>query len=296
MSAVEVASRPIFVVGFPRSGTTWTFELLASHPQVAGVFESLLLAPENLAYLHPRADWVPDSDAERHGHRRGMGQLIDREEAVRAARETLVPWLARAVEPEHRWLVEKTPEHALTLDAIADVFPAARIVHVVRDVRDAAVSRRDMRRSVGWPTRTPSALVMKPEAWRDAVEWDVTLRAVDAARARLPVHEVRYEDLRAQPAETLTRLFAFCEIPADHALVASCVAANDFAGHADTGQGRHRRRGRVGSWRDELGPAGRALISIRAGGVLAEKGYLRRPPIAHRAAFAVARRMGVGPS
>ena len=291
---LEVAARPIFVVGFPRSGTTWTFDLLATHPEVAGVFESMLLTPENVAYLRAGTDYTTVNA--RTGLRVGLGQLIDRDDAILAARETLVSWLARAVGPEHRWLVEKTPAHAVTLDAVADVFPQARVVHVVRDVRDAIASRQDWRRGGGMRATPASALVMKPSVWRDSVEWDVTLRSVDAARARLPVHEIRYEQLHARPLETLRDLYAFCGIPADDDQLARIIAANDFARYARTGPGQFRRRGRVGSWRDELSLWTRALIAVLAGEALAAKGYLPRPPIANRLAFAVARRLGVGPT
>ncbi|HEX8205242.1 MAG TPA: sulfotransferase [Solirubrobacteraceae bacterium] len=292
---LEVASRPIFVVGYGRSGTTWTYDLLTSHPQVAGVYESLLLAPEHLGHLHPRTEWDPESHVGISAKPYGIGQLADRDEAVRAARETLVPWLARAVGPEHRWVVEKTPSHVASLRAIADVFPRARIVHVVRDLRDAMASRQDMRRNWFREPALFGTLVAKPYAWRAAAEWVITMGWVEEAAALLPIHEVRYEELRARPAETLAALFAFCGIPADAGLVARIVAENDFAALADTGPGRFRRKGEVGTWRGELSAATRAMIAVRAGGTLAAKGYLRRPPVAHRVAFGVARRLGVAP-
>ncbi|HEX8206386.1 MAG TPA: sulfotransferase, partial [Solirubrobacteraceae bacterium] len=255
--AREVASRPILVVGAPRSGTTWVLELLASHPRVQGVFESHLFAEEFLGHLRADGRWHPEGGlaADDHvGMPFGLGQLAGRAEIVANARRTAVTWLAGRVAPGHGWVAEKTPGHGITLDAIAEVLPEARVVHVVRDLRDVVVSRR----AASWHP----APADRPLARGLAREWRRQLERVDRARERLPVHEVAYERLHADPLGEVARLFAFCGVPHDDELVRDAVARNAFDRLPyERGEGLFRRAGRVGDHRERLGLVDRALVA-----------------------------------
>ena len=291
--ALEVASRPIFVVGGARSGTTWTIDLLSSHPRVAGLFETEIFQPGHLGLLHRRVSFEPVTHPD--GFAKGLGQIARREEVVAGMRPVLARFLARGVGPEHGWVVEKTPSHVGSLEAIADLFPDARIVNVVRDLRDVLVSRRAGARDSWDATRRPwAARVRRPFALVTAREWVTELERAEAARARLPVHDVAYEALHADPERELAALFAFCEIPADEALVREVVAANAFSRLPNTGFGEFRRAGRVGDWRTDLRRRDRLLAGAVAGRALTERGYTARPGAAYRAARVVqrARRRG----
>jgi Sulfotransferase family len=277
--AREVASRPVFVVGAGRSGTTWVYDMLAAHPGVSGLHETRMFLPENLGPLRPghRFEAAPRAVPGSEGLS-GLGQVVDRAAVVASARAAAVGWLAEAVGAGQDCLVEKTPGHVATLDAIADLFPEARIVHVLRDVRDVLVSRRAAIRAGWWP----GDRVGGPLALRTARQWAWVLDRVDAARARLPVHEVRYERLHADPAGEIAATFAFCGIPIDDGLVEEVVAANAFERHPVRGEGAFRRGGRVGDWRERLSPVDRLLVASQAGGALAERGYTERPGAVHR--------------
>ena len=101
---------PVFIVGVPRSGTTWLWGLLDSLPSVKtlvaydGTSESGLFVnnPANTAASLIRAELA----------------LLD----------------------DGITLVEKTPGHLLYMQSIRDVLPAARIVWVTRDLRDVVAS------------------------------------------------------------------------------------------------------------------------------------------------------------
>jgi hypothetical protein len=271
----SLAAPPVFVVGAHRSGTTWVFEALSAHPEVAGVFESYLFAPRAgfAGLLHDEL-WrhgVQGHSRNLTGHGVGVGQLVDRATAIDAVRDLSGRWLGEAIGTDDRYLVEKTPEHYMTVRLIAEVFPSARFVHVLRDGRDVAVSMRAAGR-----TWQPSwkALTYGPP-WFAARRWAQT---VATARRELmqianPSLEVRYEDLHRDPEQTLRRLFDFCDIPVDDAMLSDIATRTSFSSHASTGEKRFFRRGEVGEWRTAFGRLDPLVFRLAAADVMAEAGY-----------------------
>jgi tetratricopeptide (TPR) repeat protein len=122
--------RPIFVVGLPRSGTTLTEQVLASHSRVFGAGE-LRLIPDTFVRLPeilnrnetPPVECLPllDPPAVQRIAQAHLDQLAERD--------------ATALR-----VVDKLPDNTLYLGWIATLFPNAKIVHCRRDLRDVALS------------------------------------------------------------------------------------------------------------------------------------------------------------
>lgn len=121
--------RPVFVVGLPRSGTTLTEQILASHPQVFGAGE-LRLARDSFEALAGVSETRPP---------------------LRVLLDDLGPQTARSLARRHLdalealsgsadRVVDKMPENLLYLGLIATLFPRARLIHCRRDLRDVALS------------------------------------------------------------------------------------------------------------------------------------------------------------
>lgn len=99
----------------------------------------------------------------------------------------------------------------------------------------------------------------------------------------IPVHLVRYEDLRADPLAVFTAALAFAGHPAPPERIARAVRLADFATlqaqERDHGfrearpQGSFFRRGEVEAWREELTPAQIARIEGAQARVMARLGY-----------------------
>lgn len=267
---LEVAIRPIFVVGMGRSGTSWVTDLLGGHPRVCALFETELFFDERLSFLADAGSFDPDRSIPLMGLRRGTGLLVDQETAVTEIRALLVRWLSRAVGDEHAWLVEKTPA-LKNLEAMAALFPDARFVCVMRDLRDVMVSFADARRSWLGNTSYARLVIDIPRDWRDG--W----AAIERVRSLAPVHVIRYEALHAAPEREVKQLFEFCGIPCDHRMIREIVAANRFELHPDTGPLRFRRGGRVGDWRTQLGWVDRQIALAVAGRAMLAQGYLATP-------------------
>jgi tetratricopeptide (TPR) repeat protein len=123
-------TRPVFIVGMPRSGTTLTEQILASHPQVHGAGERRFI--NQSFHVLPQA----------------LGQTLPSVECLTlvtpAAVQELAEWHLQQLDQLDRGralrIVDKMPDNYLLLGWIATLFPKARIVHCRRDVRDVALS------------------------------------------------------------------------------------------------------------------------------------------------------------
>jgi tetratricopeptide (TPR) repeat protein len=106
------SAAPIFIVGFPRSGSTLVEQILASHPQVQGLGETGVL-PALVARGYPTG-------------RAGMRDL---------AAAYLAGLRERGWDGASRF-VDKTLENYLHVGLIHVLFPRATILHTVRDPVD----------------------------------------------------------------------------------------------------------------------------------------------------------------
>ena len=129
-------AQPIFVVGFPRSGTTLLEQTLTAHPRIAAgdelpfiaeitglmprMLESPLTYPEALAEL-----WMAD-------HRDDLDNLRDHY-FRRVAQLGIV---SRGV----AWFTDKMPLNEVDLGLISLLFPQSPILHVIRHPLDVVVS------------------------------------------------------------------------------------------------------------------------------------------------------------
>ncbi|MGH9030846.1 MAG: sulfotransferase family protein [Acidimicrobiia bacterium] len=251
---------PVFVVGAARSGTTWVYDVLAAHPQVAGVFESFL-------FTTGRGIGGLVSLIDRPGSPAGMRRFVPTDDLVREARQFAAGLLGRSVVPGRAVLVEKSGTHACSMHGIWRLFPDARFVHVLRDGRDVVVSALAAQRSWAptWPRST----------YRAAREWVVNAQSATDSGAARPDQflEIRYENLRADAAAGYRTLYDFCGLPFDDGLLAEVVDRNDFDRHHAGGEDEFRRGGRVGDWRTRFSRADVVQFSAAAGRTLVRLGY-----------------------
>jgi hypothetical protein len=198
----------VFVVGCPRSGTTWVQRLLSCHPNVRTGQESNLFLDSIGLQLQRWRRGVELS--ERGGV--GLGCYFTEPEMIEMLREFMLKLLQRILEPltKPQLFVEKTPDHALYLPEINELLPASRIIHVLRDPRDVVASL--MAASRTWARQSSWA----PNNARDAAKlWVRTVNKVRHASPAIPSKqflEVRYEELHSSPLEALGRIRDFIEL------------------------------------------------------------------------------------
>lgn len=179
---------PVFILGLPRSGTTLTEQILASHPDVHGAGE-LHLANAGFRSL-PKAVGMDAAPAECLASMR-------REHVDRCATRQLEQ--LREIGGDARRVVDKMPENYLWLGWIVTLFPNARIIHCRRDLRDVAVSC--------WITS------FRSDRWTQNVRhiadrFRQYLRIMDHWQSQLPVTmlEVQYEQTVADVESVARRV------------------------------------------------------------------------------------------
>ena len=118
---------PIFLVGFPRSGTTLLDQILDAHPDIQVIEEKPLLLPVRDAVA-----------AHAGGYPRALGQLDA--QTIRALRERYRAALAREGAQAGRHVINKLPLNIIHAGLIQRVFPEAKFLLALRHPCDAVLS------------------------------------------------------------------------------------------------------------------------------------------------------------
>lgn len=222
----------VFIVGSPRSGTTWLQRLLATHPQVQTGQESRVFFYIASQFKMWRQDLASAEVIGRGGT--GLACYLNEAEFLAIQRKYLAALLApmlQGLQPGQIFL-EKTPGHAFFIPEIAQLLPAAKIIHLVRDPRDVVASL--LAAAKGWgKSWAPRDVKMALQEWRWHVE------AVHKAAPQLAPGqflEICYEDLVAAPASQLRAVSDFLNLAWQDEKMAAAIAANT-AGELRQGRG-----------------------------------------------------------
>lgn len=309
-----------FVVGLAKSGTTWLMKILDSHPEVLckgeGRFfgaeyrrevlaqastnqqpSSLYNALLNSEYLRlwiERSVWSRDGEADSH--------LIN---LTRLATDYFLT--QQLLKSGKRIVGDKTPLLGTGfVREIGTIYPEAKVVHIIRDGRDQAVSfmhqQGNRARRGGTHRLTPEELT-KSEAYRknpqelleagEGMFGEKTLRhtartwalrvgkAVEDGPALFGANytEVKYEDLLERTHEEARRLFEFLEADSREEIVERAVGTASFE---KLSQGRERgqedpasffRKGVAGDWRNLFTERDKQIYKEEAGELLIKLGY-----------------------
>jgi hypothetical protein len=255
--------QPVFVIGAPRSGTTFLGSCLGRLPDISYHFEPRLTkAAARCVY---DGSWSP---------RRGAA-------VFRLSYSTL---LLAALDGGHRF-AEKNPENSFLVPFLAAEFPGAQFIHIVRDGRDVTVSHAEKpwlaAASAASGQRGMAGQLHGPQArwWVEPARREEFRQVSDVARsawcwrrfteaalddvATLPpgrAVEVRYEAMVADPAGIADRLAGF---------LGTSPGGRDKLRAAMT----RARPDSVGRWRAALSGQDVAEVEAEIGPLLNRLGY-----------------------
>jgi hypothetical protein len=272
----------LFVVGCPRSGTTLLQRLLDANP---------LLAVSNDPHFIPFAPGVRDGSdppvspalvdwllGYRTFARLGLDEPTVR--ATAASASTYSQFVAALYDEFGRGrgkllAGEKTPRYVRYLPLLHALFPDARVVHIVRDGRDVALSTLDWAR----PDRGPGRFRLWQEhplpvcalSWC----WHVRTGMRDGARLGGLYSEVRYEDVVGAPGPTLRRLTARLGLPFSDEMLAFHVGRQRHDPGLSAKDAWLPPTPGLRDWRSQLSTADVELFEALAGDLLSQLGYER---------------------
>ena len=209
----NTSERPVFLVGMPRSGTTLVEQILASHPDIHGAGE-LPIIGRLAARLH-RELGVEQSYP-------GCADILDEAASLALAQPYLDHLLA--LDDEAARVTDKMPSNFIHLGLIALLFPKARIIHCRRHPADTCLScyfqnfslplrfAYDLR-DLGYYYRQYERLMTH---WREVLP--------------LPIHDIEYEALIADPEKESREIIAYCGLDWD----AACLRSHEHKRTVDT--------------------------------------------------------------
>ncbi len=198
---------PVFLIGFPRSGTTLLEQILDSHPMLQSIEEKPLVNTLVAAvHRYYPVKFPQINDAEAFKLRELYFNRVNRFLPLR---------------PDSR-LVDKLPLNILHVGLIHRVFPGAKFILAMRHPCDACLS-----------------CFMQDFEWNPSMDsfldLDMTVRLYDKVMTLwrryaefLPIkfHLIRYEDLVEQTEEAIRELLAFLELRWDEGVLRYTEHAN----------------------------------------------------------------------
>jgi hypothetical protein len=202
----EVAAH-VFLVGFPRSGTTLLEQVLASHDGVVTLEEKHTLTKaeselQNDVTQLDRLATLSADDAARY--RRNYWRVVN-----------------TFSDPGGKVFIDKMPISSISLPVIAKLFPNAKILFARRDPRDVVLSC--FRRAFMANPMTYTFTTLEGTArFYDSV---MTLSDLYRRVLPLPVHEVRYERLVTDFEGETKQVCAFLGLEWDEAMREFAAAA-----------------------------------------------------------------------
>jgi hypothetical protein len=278
----------VFLVGCPRSGTTLLRRMVQAHPQIA---------------ITPETHWIVKTFNRRDGltpeghvtpallEQLGQDERFTRLEPDVSELERLIAdpgpvHYSRFVSAvfdafgrarEKPLVGDKTPGYSLGIPTLAELWPEARFVHIVRDGRDVCLS------AMNWTRKLPS-LESRYPTWRSepaitaALWWDWHARAAHEDGRALGdhrFHELRYEELVSESESTCSALCDFLGVPYDAAML------RFHEGRTKSKPGLSAKKAwlpvtpGLRNWRTELPEAEVAGFEAAAGPLLEGLGYER---------------------
>ena len=135
-SVREDCAQPIFILGFPRSGTTLAEQVLSNHPKIS--------AGDELPFINDLSDAIPRLFGSPLSYPEALSELWmgDNRRGLEALRDAYLQKvdMRGIVRPDSVWFTDKMPLNEMHLGLISLVFPRSPLIHILRHPLDVVLS------------------------------------------------------------------------------------------------------------------------------------------------------------
>jgi hypothetical protein len=270
---------PVFVLGCPRSGTTMLYHMIlgagnfAVYRAESNVFNLLVPRFRGMKSSADRKElldvWLKSKlfrvsgldaseiRAKLMAECRGGGDFL----------RIVMQEIANKQEVE-RW-ADCTPEHLLNIEQIKREIPDALFIHIIRDGRDVALSYAKQGWSYPLPWDRHNRLGVAGLYW----DWIVRKGREQGKRFGKDYQEVRFEELVANPQQTLSRVGSFIEHDLDYERIQRAGIGSVSQPNSSFGRESEGTFNPVARWKTRMTAEEIAGLEQLIGGALVELGY-----------------------
>ncbi len=227
---LQLPQDPIFIVGYPRSGTTLVQALLATQEDVYtlpethffNVIHRKAVRTDEQGFIEPDClDKVFDKIYEKMDMRfqpREVEHITRLTEEKRLKPKLLFEiivhhYISKETEEKNaepfRW-IEKTPNHAYFLEHILSFYPQAQFINIIRHPVPAIYSRK-----INFPFNRDKPLEELAQLWRRSIEETESFARKHAGK----LHSLKYENLTADLEKELKKICDFVKLTLNMELV-----------------------------------------------------------------------------
>jgi len=207
---------PFFIIGFQRSGTTLLRVMLDNHPDIAipldvtGLWARYYSKLHKYNYLHSKDDVIKLIKDLLKEERIKLWQTdFSVEEILQYVKGNTYPHVIAAFYKAYtyhkgkKYWGDKDPANMRYIHLINKWFPQSKIIHIIRDGRDACLSH--LKQDFGYDN-----LLLCAEGWREEVFW---CRIIGQLLGPSRYFELKFENLIANPEKELVSICNFLNIP-----------------------------------------------------------------------------------
>jgi tetratricopeptide (TPR) repeat protein len=197
-SGVDNSERPIFIVGMPRSGTSLTEQIFASHPEVA--------AGGELIYISEFIDNFPNRVKTTKQWPECIRDVLQNDLAEMA--EDYLKKI-QGINSQAKYVTDKMPHNFYALGLIQMLFPKAKVIHCRRNELDTCISIYFQSFLVGhdYSKNLFNLGAHYHQYQRLMHHWQQHLS--------LKIFDLEYENLIHSPRQVISDMLEFCELDWD---------------------------------------------------------------------------------
>lgn len=264
----------IFVIGAPRSGTTWLQLLLSSQKGVYTHLENTVFTN----YLAPLEEkWAYERNSK---FNKGLPKILNeqfwnhwKKELLEATYHEFLK--EKRTDSDRVIILDKNPGNIFNIDLIWKEIPQAKIIHILRDGRDVIASSMNAKKNVGFGHENVN---------ESAKQWVNRVKLAGSKTGCENFLEIRYEELHSDPLTTLTKIYQFLNWEINLTEIQKSIEENDFEKNKTEGKTGSKlvkanagfyHKGKMGSWESELNIDQKYLIHVIAGDLLLKLGYIK---------------------